>query len=87
MARTYPPNRKGVSGKPFPMLAEHNLKCYYCGKDNSLENVLESHLGSYPCEHCTRRSRVYKSKLGFYSMSPADRARYERNVKKGVNRI
>ncbi len=87
MARIYPPNRKGVSGKPFPMLAEHNLKCYYCGKDNRLDNVLESHLGSYPCEHCTRRSRVYKSKSGFYSMSPADRARYERNVKRKVNRI
>ena len=86
MPRNYPPNRKSGSGDNSCIKA-HKLKCYYCGKDNSLENVLESHLGSYPCEHCTRRSRVYKSKLGFYSMSPADRARYERNVKLGVNRI
>ncbi len=71
----------------------HNLVCYWCDVENKKENVDEMFRAfkvdfvHWSCDHCGRRSRVYKTKLGFYSMTPADRARYIRNVAKGTERL
>lgn len=73
---------------------EHNLKCYWCDHENDIKGINEM-FDAFPgkqslhwsCDHCDRRSRVVKSRLGFYCLSPADRSRYIRNMQKGTERL
>lgn len=89
--RAYPKNRKGISGKPFPRIIEHRLDCGWCGSKQDPELISkvikDRSKMSYPCDHCTRRLTIQKSKSGFYSAYQADKARYLRNVQRNVNRI
>lgn len=73
---------------------DHNLVCYWCDHENDI-NGIDQMFEAFPgkqslhwsCDHCGRRSRVYRSRLGFYNLSPADRARYIRNMQKGTERL
>ncbi len=73
---------------------DHNLVCYWCDHENDINGInqmFEAFKGKqslhWSCDHCGRRSRVYRSRLGFYNLSPADRARYIRNMQKGTERL
>jgi hypothetical protein len=73
---------------------DHNLVCYWCDHENDINGInqmFEAFPGKqslhWSCDHCGRRSRVYRSRLGFYNLSPADRARYIRNMQKGTERL
>lgn len=76
------------------MRTEHNLKCYWCGHENDINKVKEM-FEAFPerdtlhwaCDHCDRRSRLQITRLGYYSLSPADRGRYIRNMQKGTERL
>ena len=91
MKRTYPKNRKGVSGTPFKRLTTHKLDCGWCGHLQDPELVAKSIKDrpymSYPCDACTRRLRITRTAGGFFSATQADKARYLRNVSLNKNRI
>lgn len=73
---------------------EHKLVCFWCEHENDIKGINEM-FEAFPgkqtlhwsCDHCDRRSRVVKSRLGFYCLSPADRSRYIRNMQKGTERL
>lgn len=91
MARNYPKNRQGISGKPFPRRTSHKTECYWCGSTQDIELMTklmsDKKCITYPCDKCARRMRVYVTAEGFFSSTPADRTRYLRNKLKGTNRI
>jgi hypothetical protein len=77
MKKPYPKNRKGIAGRPLARATEHKLNCRFCGglQDVNLVNRLFKQLNkkdssltliSYPCDHCPRSLRIYKSVSGFY---------------------
>lgn len=80
-----------VRGAPFKRLGDHKLVCGWCGENQDHEDVEKLLRGknrvSYACTGCGRALSIYKGKSGFLSAYQADRARYLRNVEKGVNRI
>lgn len=89
--KSYPKNRKGISGIPFPRRTTHKLNCGWCGYVQDAELVAkvikDRKKISYPCDKCTRRLVITVTANGLYSASQADRARYLRNVQRKVNRI
>lgn len=80
-----------MRGRPFSRLREHKLTCGWCEGVQNLELVSKLFWGkqkvAYRCDHCFRGLIIQKSAGGFYSAYQADRARYLKNVQKGVNRI
>lgn len=91
MARFYPANREGVSGRPFPRRTTHKLNCGWCGYIQDAELVTKviknRNRISYPCDKCTRRLAITVTANGLFTASAADKARYLRNVSRKVNRI
>lgn len=89
--KSYPKDRKGISGTPFPRLTSHKLTCGWCGYYQDAELVAKSIKNrlkmSYPCDKCTRRLVIQRSVNGFFSAYQADKARYLRNVQRKVSRI
>jgi uncharacterized protein YlaI len=89
--RSYPKNRKGISGTPFPRLTNHKLTCGWCGYYQDPELVAKSMKNrlkmSYPCDKCTRRLIIQRTANGLFSAYQADKARYLRNVSLNKNRI
>lgn len=91
MARFYPKNRKGVSGRPFKRRTTHKLDCGWCGYVQDPELVTKAIKDrvrlSYACDRCTRPLVITITANGLFTASPADKARYLRNVALGKNRI
>jgi len=80
--------------KTWSLVKDHNLLCQWCNHINDLKGVQDMFDAfpnkvsiHYTCDKCQRKSRVYISSRGFYSMYPADRMRYARNVEKGTERL
>jgi len=80
-----------VRGAPFPRLSEHKLSCGWCGHNQDPEEVQklikDKSRVNWSCSGCGRSLNIFKGKSGFLSAYQSDKARYERNVEKGVNRI
>ncbi len=74
-------------------ITKNNITCRWCGVEQKIGHIIYTHRlkdsdkFSYPCYACDRRNVCKVSALGFYSLYPADRARYIRNVNNNKNRI
>lgn len=80
--------------RTWKIRTEHNLKCQWCNHINDLQGIEDMFKAfpektalHYSCDKCNRKSRINVSVRGFYSMYPADRMRYLRNVEKGTERL
>jgi hypothetical protein len=80
--------------KTWSIRTAHNLECQWCNHINDLQDIEDMFRAfpdktslHYTCSKCARKSRVNVSVKGFYSLYPADRMRYLRNVEKGTERL
>jgi uncharacterized protein YdeI (YjbR/CyaY-like superfamily) len=80
----------GIQSNPN---TKNKIDCRWCGVEQKIGHIIYTHKlknkdkFSYPCYACDRRNIVQVGALGFYSLYPADRARYIRNVNNKTNRI
>lgn len=83
--------KKKPSGRPFKRQTEDRLTCGWCLGTQNKDIVDKLFRGkqriAYRCDCCQRGLQIKKSADGFYSAYQTDRARYYRNVEKGVNRL
>lgn len=79
----------GIQSNPN---TENKINCRWCGVEQKIGHIIYTHKKknknkfSYACYACDRKNICQVGALGFYSLYPADRARYLRNVKNNTNR-
>lgn len=80
-----------MRGRPFSRLSNHKLICGWCGENQKLQEIEKMFRGkhriAYRCDYCCKGLQITMSADGYYSAYQSDKARYLRNVQKGVNRI